>query len=234
MRIIPKKTKYRLQFRNKIQSKKVLKYDHRMKYGSQCNLAFDSFDIAVQSRCLNGGVKQTFQASLSPLYRVGHLSSCGASAMTTYRNAWLPKVTNDINTSDINSTFCSELTVMDAVHFLPISHAYGNTLLFGKYGFAFQNHGKLRSKLIETLRLDIAKMLKKKAKVWLRLCCDTPVTARPIETRMGKGKGAISYYEAKVTPGMILFEFSGLTFDAAKAMHSTILKKSPFPLRLVH
>lgn len=105
-------------------------------------------------------------------------------------------------------------------------------LLFGNYGFAFESHGTLSAKFVETVRLDIARALKKKAKVWLRLCCDTPVTARPVETRMGKGKGSISGWQAKVRPGQVFIEFSGLTKSGARDLLQALLKKAPLNLVL--
>ena len=114
-----------------------------------------------------------------------------------------------------------------------VNHASSQQLLFGAYGIIFETHGKLSAKFIKTLHLDIAKTLKKKSKVWLRLCCDTPVTARPVETRMGKGKGAICYWEAKVSPGQVLFEFSGITKTGVMGILKNIQQKSPLRLRLV-
>jgi large subunit ribosomal protein L16 len=114
-----------------------------------------------------------------------------------------------------------------------LNHAYTGSLLFGNFGIAFETHGKLTSKFVKTVHLDIAKTLKKKSKVWLRLCCDTPVTARPVETRMGKGKGAISYWEAKVSPGQMLFEFSGITKHGVMGILKSLQQKSPLRLRLV-
>ena len=105
-------------------------------------------------------------------------------------------------------------------------------LLFGTYGFAFQNHGTLSSAFIDTVRLDLSRGLKKKAKLWLRLCCDTAYSARPVETRMGKGKGAVTGWIAKVKPGQIFFEFSGISKTKAILLLNQMLKKSPYGLKL--
>lgn len=117
----------------------------------------------------------------------------------------------------------------DSVH---TCHDYSHELLFGNFGFAFESHGTLSAKFIETARLDIARALKKKAKVWLRLCCDTPVTARPVETRMGKGKGSIIGWQVKVRPGQIFFEFSGVSRSGANDLLTLLLKKAPLNLKL--
>ena len=112
------------------------------------------------------------------------------------------------------------------------SNDHSDKLLFGTYGFAFQNHGTLSSAFIDTVRLDLSRGLKKKAKLWLRLCCDTPYSARPVETRMGKGKGAVTGWIAKVKPGQIFFEFSGISKSKASLLLNQMLKKSPYGLKL--
>ena len=112
------------------------------------------------------------------------------------------------------------------------SYDRSDKLLFGTYGFAFQNHGTLSSAFIDTVRLDLSRGLKKKAKLWLRLCCDTPYSARPVETRMGKGKGAVTGWIAKVKPGQIFFEFSGISKSKATLLLNQMLKKSPYGLKL--
>lgn len=114
-----------------------------------------------------------------------------------------------------------------------VSHAYTNVLLFGNHGIICETHGVLPVKWAKTAKLDIAQKLKKKSKVWLRFCCDTPVTARPVETRMGKGKGAISYWETKVTPGMVLFEFSGTPSMVVQSILKSLQQKSSLRLRHV-
>ena len=113
-----------------------------------------------------------------------------------------------------------------------ISHAYTSNLLFGQYGICFEQHGTLNANYIETIVFDIAKA-RKKGRVWLRLCCDTPVTARPIEARMGKGKGSISYWETKVRPGQIFFEFAGISYERITEILQNLRKKSSMSLRLV-
>jgi large subunit ribosomal protein L16 len=228
MRIIPQKTKYRLKFRNKIQTKKIRKHDAHRIQGSR---------TAWQGKA---GVDHIFQNGInfnsgwstpaSKLARYRTCSAISASGLSATLQAWVP----------------AKFASMPLLPSLPprpwaesktkpcAGYDYGHSLLFGNYGIAFQSHGKLRSKFIETVRHDIAKMLKKKAKVWLRLCCDTPVTARPVETRMGKGKGAISYYEAKVRPGQIFLEFSGLSQSYAYEILAKVKKKSPLCLKLVN
>ena len=145
----------------------------------------------------------------------------------TWCQGFTPYVDNHIDRNVSNTM--QDLTTH---HFV----SYGNShqLLFGDFGIISETHGKLTAKFIKTIHLDIAKALKKKSKVWYRLCCDTPVTARPVETRMGKGKGSISYWEAKVRPGQVLFEFSGLRLTSMNHILNNLQQKSSLRLRLVY
>lgn len=155
--------------------------------------------------------------------------------------AWIPKHTPALLSDPFDSTYTKKSKAnQNQRHFSAgycangyLNHGYTGKLLFGSCGIIFKSHGKLTAKYIETIRLDIAKMLKKKAKVWLRICCDTPVTARPVETRMGKGKGAIAYWEAKVRPGQVFFEFSGLSSKNATQVLKKLQNKSALTLELI-
>ena len=106
-------------------------------------------------------------------------------------------------------------------------------LLFGHYGICFEQYGIISSKCVETAKLDIAKILRKKGRVWVRICCDTPVSARPAETRMGKGKGPVSYWAAKVYPGQFFFEFSGITQIQLQEIYQALCQKSAVNLKIV-
>ena len=106
-------------------------------------------------------------------------------------------------------------------------------LLFGYCGICFKQYGTISSKCVETAKLDIAKILRKKGRVWVRVCCDTPVSARPAETRMGKGKGPVSYWTAKVYPGQLFFEFSGITQTQLQEIYQALCQKSVVNLKRV-
>ena len=108
-----------------------------------------------------------------------------------------------------------------------------NRLLFGRYGVCFKGYSIISAKCAETAKLDIAKTLRKKGRSWIRICCDTPVSARPAETRMGKGKGSISYWAAKVSPGQLFFEFSGINREQLKDIYQKLCKKSPVSLKII-
>nr|YP_010437065.1 ribosomal protein L16 [Ulva meridionalis]UTA96539.1 ribosomal protein L16 [Ulva meridionalis]UTA96597.1 ribosomal protein L16 [Ulva meridionalis]UTA96649.1 ribosomal protein L16 [Ulva meridionalis]UTA96701.1 ribosomal protein L16 [Ulva meridionalis]UTA96764.1 ribosomal protein L16 [Ulva meridionalis] len=106
-------------------------------------------------------------------------------------------------------------------------------LLFGTYGICVVQYATISAAYIETIKLDIAKILKKKGRVWTRVCCDCPVSARPAETRMGKGKGSISHWVAKVRPGQLLFEFSGITKTQLNDIFQKLCKKTSIGLTII-
>ena len=89
------------------------------------------------------------------------------------------------------------------------------TVAFGDYGLQAVEPGWLSAAQIESLRVTINRKIKKIGKIFLRVFPDKPVTKKPAETRMGKGKGAVEYYVAVVKPGRIMFEIGGLPDDVA-------------------
>jgi large subunit ribosomal protein L16 len=115
-----------------------------------------------------------------------------------------------------------------------LSRPKAKKLLFGRYGICFKQYSIISSKCVETAKLDIAKNLRKKGHFWIRICCDTPVSARPAETRMGKGKGSVSYWAAKVTPGQLFFEFSGVNLVQLKEIYQNLCEKSAIRLKMVY
>ena len=95
----------------------------------------------------------------------------------------------------------------------------GNTLNFGEYGLQSQECGWLKVNQIEAARKAITHFIKRGGKLWIRICADKPVSARPAETRMGSGKGDPAFFVAVVKPGKILFEIAGVSRgDAEEAM----------------
>jgi len=91
-----------------------------------------------------------------------------------------------------------------------------NTLKFGEIGLKATSSGVLSARQIESARRIIAKKIKRKGKIWLRVFPDLPITSKPSESRMGKGKGAISYWAVKIKSGTALFEICGVPFYIAK------------------
>ena len=109
-----------------------------------------------------------------------------------------------------------------------VAHA-GSTIAFGDYALQAQEPAWMTARQIEASRVAIARFVQRGGKVWVRLFPDKPVTKKPAETRMGKGKGAPDHWIAVVRPGKILFEMEGVTLaDAREAMR---LASHKLPLR---
>ena len=95
----------------------------------------------------------------------------------------------------------------------------GSTLAFGDFGLKVLEPGWITDRQIEASRVAMTRFVKRGGKIWIRVFPDKPVTKKPAETRMGKGKGAPDHWVAVVKPGKILFEMEGvLVADAAEAM----------------
>lgn len=92
----------------------------------------------------------------------------------------------------------------------------GTSLAFGEYGLKCLGRGWLKNGVIEACRVAINRHMKRKGKLWIRVFPDKPVSKKPIEVRMGKGKGASEYWVAVVRPGMMLFEVSGVNEQTAR------------------
>jgi large subunit ribosomal protein L16 len=86
----------------------------------------------------------------------------------------------------------------------------GNTLAFGEFGLQSLTRGPMTGRQIEAARVTISRHLKRKGKLWIRVFPDKPVTRKPIEVRMGKGKGNPEFWVAVVLPGKMLFEVGGV------------------------
>lgn len=92
----------------------------------------------------------------------------------------------------------------------------GAEVMFGDYGLQALEPGWVTARQIEAARRALVRYMRRRGKVWIRIFPDKPVTQKPAETRMGKGKGAVDHWVAVVKPGRILFEISGVTEEAAK------------------
>lgn len=91
----------------------------------------------------------------------------------------------------------------------------GTTLLNGEYGLQALEAGWVTSRQIEAIRRSIVRQMRRRGKYWIRIFPDKPVTAKPAETRMGKGKGSVDHWVAVVKPGRVIFEISGVPDDIA-------------------
>ena len=92
----------------------------------------------------------------------------------------------------------------------------GNSIVFGAYGIQATGRGFVTSRQIEAARITITRTLKRTGKVWIRVFPDKPVTMRPAETRMGKGKGAVDHWVCPIKPGRVLFELESNDSELAK------------------
>jgi len=92
----------------------------------------------------------------------------------------------------------------------------GTEVSFGEYGLQALEPGWVTARQIEAARRALVRYMRRRGKVWIRIFPDKPVTQKPAETRMGKGKGAVDHWVAVVKPGRIMFELSGLSEDAAR------------------
>ncbi|HGY54404.1 MAG TPA: 50S ribosomal protein L16 [Caldithrix abyssi] len=109
----------------------------------------------------------------------------------------------------------------------------GNYIAFGKYGLKALESGWITSRQIEATRVAITRHVKRGGKVWIRIFPDKPVTKKPAETRMGKGKGSPEYWVAVVKPGRIMFELEGVPFDLAKEAMRLASHKLPIKTKFV-
>ncbi|MDP8228099.1 MAG: 50S ribosomal protein L16 [Candidatus Electryoneaceae bacterium] len=109
----------------------------------------------------------------------------------------------------------------------------GSTIAFGKYGLKAMAPKWITARQIEAARIAITRYVKRGGKVWIRIFPDKPVTKKPAETRMGKGKGAPEFWIAVVKPGRILFELEGVTESIAREAMRLAANKLPIPCRFV-
>ena len=89
----------------------------------------------------------------------------------------------------------------------------GSTLAFGSYGLKATQPERVTARQIEAARRAMTRHMKRQGRVWIRIFPDLPVTSKPVEVRMGKGKGSVDYWAARVKPGRIMFEIDGVPED---------------------
>lgn len=109
----------------------------------------------------------------------------------------------------------------------------GNKVSFGQYGLKAQECAWVTARQIEAARVAINRHLKKGGKVWTRIFPDKPVSKKPLETRMGKGKGAPEFWVCVIKPGRVMFELDGVTQDVAKAAFRSATAKLPIATTFV-
>ena len=109
----------------------------------------------------------------------------------------------------------------------------GSKVSFGEYGLKAIGRGRLTARQIEAARRAITRQMKRQGRVWSRICPDVPVTGKPAEVRMGKGKGAVEYWAARVHPGRIMFEIDGVPDDIAREALRLGAAKLPVKTKIV-
>lgn len=109
----------------------------------------------------------------------------------------------------------------------------GKEVHFGEYGIQALQGGWITARQIESARVALTRKMKKGGKIWIRIFPDRPLTRKPIETRMGKGKGSMEYWVAPVKRGRIMFEVSGVPREVVEAAFRTAAHKLPIKVRMV-
>lgn len=109
----------------------------------------------------------------------------------------------------------------------------GSTVSFGEFGLQATTRGRMTARQIEAARIAMTRHVKRGGKVWIRVFPDKPVTKKPAETRMGKGKGNPEEWVAIVKPGKILYEMEGVQPDVAREAFRLAAHKLPFRTRFV-
>lgn len=109
----------------------------------------------------------------------------------------------------------------------------GHMLAFGTFGIKSLEPGWITSRQLEAARIAVTRNMKREGQVWIRIFPDKPITKKPAEVRMGKGKGAPEYWVACVRPGTMLFESGGVTEDVAKESMRLAAQKLPLKTKFV-
>jgi large subunit ribosomal protein L16 len=109
----------------------------------------------------------------------------------------------------------------------------GNRVSFGEYGLQAQEASWITNRQIEAARVAMTRHIKRGGKVWIRIFPDKPITSKPAETRMGKGKGNPEGWVAPVKPGRIMFELEGVAEDTARRAMELAAAKLPIKTRFV-
>ena len=109
----------------------------------------------------------------------------------------------------------------------------GHQLSFGSFGIKALEETWITARQIEAARIAVTRYMKRQGQVWIRIFPDKPVTSKPAEVRMGKGKGSNEYWACRVKPGRIMFEIDGVNVDDAKRAMSLAAAKLPIKCKFV-
>ncbi|MEZ5006666.1 MAG: 50S ribosomal protein L16 [Chitinophagales bacterium] len=109
----------------------------------------------------------------------------------------------------------------------------GNRLAFGSFGLKTLEEAWITNRQIEAARIAMTRKMKREGKVWINIFPDKPITSKPAEVRMGKGKGALSHWVAVIKPGRIMFEMEGVPLELAKEALRLAAQKLPVKTKIV-
>ena len=109
----------------------------------------------------------------------------------------------------------------------------GSTVSFGEYALKATGRGRITARQIEAARRTMTRHVKRGGKIWIRVFPDKPISKKPLEVRMGKGKGAVEYWVAQIKPGKILFEMSGVDEGLASEAFTLAAAKLPVATDIV-
>lgn len=109
----------------------------------------------------------------------------------------------------------------------------GSKVSFGEYALKATGRGRMTSRQIEAGRRALTRKVKRGGKIWIRVFPDKPITSKPLEVRMGKGKGNVEYWVCQIQPGRVLYEIEGVTEELAREAFALAAAKLPFETTFV-
>ena len=109
----------------------------------------------------------------------------------------------------------------------------GNRVSFGEYGLKATERGRVSARQIEAARRAMTRKVKRTGKIWIRIFPDVPISSKPLEVRMGKGKGNVDYWCSKVQPGTVLYEMEGVPEETAREAFRLAANKLPIKTTFV-
>ena len=109
----------------------------------------------------------------------------------------------------------------------------GNKVSFGQFGLQASERGRITARQIEAARRAMTRHIKRGGKIWIRVFPDVPISKKPLEVRMGKGKGNVEYWVCKIQPGKMLYEMEGVTETIAREAFKLAAAKLPFKTNFV-
>jgi large subunit ribosomal protein L16 len=109
----------------------------------------------------------------------------------------------------------------------------GNKVSFGEYGLKATERGRVSARQIEAARRAMTRKVKRNGKIWIRIFPDVPISSKPLEVRMGKGKGNVDYWCSKVQPGTVLYEMEGVSEELAREAFRLAATKLPIKTTFV-